>query len=665
MKISRLHVRGFGKLQDFDVDFSDGLNVIYGNNESGKSTLMTYIKAMLYGVKGGRAGKNGLLPDGKRYMPWNNTQYGGYMNFELDDGSTYRIDRDFQTNEVKLFDSSFNDVTRNYIDGRDTNNIAEKLIGLNENLFERTVFVKQMGTRIDTSASKDLVDRISNIQQSGFEDISYVRAQSALKEALKRQVGTDRSYTRPLDVISRRLSELQEKKLNVQAENERLEELRIRQQELSLQINKLKQKDKFFNRAISYCRQKESLRLQTDKAEEVGLLSEAILQTKNNIAELANDKEAFIRDSNNKQMSKGKKLGPIDVLGLLCVLTTVGVGLAAFVFDVLNPFFTAIPLFLAIALFIISIRSRKKDEAEFQKSKKDELSRQLSLFDERITQNQAQCQKLLTRLEGLQLNCKPEDMAAMESEVSLTYIDIVNDAQRIDAELSQPEKELIESLMRDTNDSLIIKAVNIKKNLGWQLQKLETEYAVITETAKSRGNEVNIADIDNEMGRLTRQKNGLDQKGEALNIAINTLEAAAEQVRKKYVPVMNKVFNNTFAGLTAQKYTDVRVGENLNIMLDDPETQTLVPVSMLSDGTIDQIYLSLRVAISETVLETHESMPFIMDEPFAQYDDDRTSNCLKYIGDISRKQQVIIFTCKRREVELISSQYPCKICSLT
>ncbi|MHB8065969.1 MAG: ATP-binding protein, partial [Ruminiclostridium sp.] len=70
MKISRLHVRGFGKIEDFDITLSNGLNVIYGRNESGKSTLMEFIRAMLYGLKGGRASKAGMLSAAKRYMPW-------------------------------------------------------------------------------------------------------------------------------------------------------------------------------------------------------------------------------------------------------------------------------------------------------------------------------------------------------------------------------------------------------------------------------------------------------------------------------------------------------------------------------------------------------------------------------------------------------------------
>lgn len=320
MKIDRLHVRGFGKLHNFSCDFSDALNVIYGHNESGKSTLMAYIKAMLYGVKGGRAGKNGMLPESKRYKPWSSNQYGGYMNIKLDNGELYRIDRDFLANKVNLYDSSFNDISDNFIDIRDINSIGEKLVGLNENLFERTVFIKQMGTRIDTATSKDLVDRISNIQQSGFEDISYVKAQNALKEALKRQVGTDRSYTRPLDIINQRLTELQEKKVNLLNDKKRLEDLKEKQKDISFKIDKLKLKSRLLNRIIDYCKLKEKLNLLNEKKEELLFLEESIRQAHENITKLEEDKKAAIFHLNNNHSNEDKKLTGIDIALMICAL---------------------------------------------------------------------------------------------------------------------------------------------------------------------------------------------------------------------------------------------------------------------------------------------------------------------------------------------------------
>lgn len=340
------------------------------------------------------------------------------------------------------------------------------------------------------------------------------------------------------------------------------------------------------------------------------------------------------------------------------------VGIASFIFNIFSPLFTLIPFLSALILFALRMRNIKRKGKMLQKSREDELNGQIAQFDERIAQNKSQYHKLLNRIEALKANNGGESSELLEREISSIYIEIMKNKQEMEDNLSPYEKEFMELIARGYYNGLLAMAVDFNKNVLLDIQRLETEYNTVAQTIKNTGTD-SIFDIENEINRLSHQKKSLDCKREALNIAINTLEAAAVQVRKKYVPVMNKVLNNTFSGLTSQKYNDVRTGDNLKIMLDNPETKTLVPVSMLSDGTIDQIYLALRVAISETVLKNHECMPFIMDEPFAQYDDERTFNALKYIVNISKKQQVIIFTCKKREVELISSEFPCKICSLT
>jgi len=82
MKILSLHIDGFGKLNDLDLSFEDGLNVLYGKNEAGKSTLHTFIRGMLFGIERqrGRASKNDTY---SRFEPWSGTgAYQGWLRLE-------------------------------------------------------------------------------------------------------------------------------------------------------------------------------------------------------------------------------------------------------------------------------------------------------------------------------------------------------------------------------------------------------------------------------------------------------------------------------------------------------------------------------------------------------------------------------------------------------
>jgi uncharacterized protein YhaN len=88
-----------------------GINVIYGANEAGKSTLQWFIRGMLYGLKGGRASKDGIPPPVKRLKPWSGGQYGGSLEYRLDDGTLVRVERNFDSNTVAVYDENFNNIT--------------------------------------------------------------------------------------------------------------------------------------------------------------------------------------------------------------------------------------------------------------------------------------------------------------------------------------------------------------------------------------------------------------------------------------------------------------------------------------------------------------------------------------------------------------------------
>ena len=83
MRIESLHIDRFGKLRDFDLTLEEGLTLIYGRNESGKSTVMAFLRAMLYGLNGNSASIE--QNDRRRYMPWGEISMGGSLR--LTDGN--------------------------------------------------------------------------------------------------------------------------------------------------------------------------------------------------------------------------------------------------------------------------------------------------------------------------------------------------------------------------------------------------------------------------------------------------------------------------------------------------------------------------------------------------------------------------------------------------
>lgn len=711
MKISKLYIRGFGKLEDYELDLSKSLNVIYGPNESGKSTIMAFIKAVLFGLKGGRADKEGTAAEVRRYRPWNNPRYGGYINFEMDTPAAYRLDRDFDKNIVKLYDQDFNDITGLFSVTRDGKGIAERLLGVNEGLFERTVYIRQLGTKIDTASSKELIDRISNICQSGYEDISYKKAHTALKEALKSQVGTERSFTRPLDVINRRLSELWlvQKKLNEEEESQAAAKSELMR--VDSEIAALEDREKLFISAFEFLDTREKLELQKRNAEEIKFLNTGTELLRENITKLAGDTEVLEQETVKATHEEGKleeELNRLDrtaagedfntlekqvkvlaICGIITLAASIVCALGTFIFELFPLYFGVIPFlaFIITGVFrAIKGRSVKKLESarkeltgreemlqgqleNIKKVKSIALS-QLKGLSERLENEKLQYEQQLKRLESIKLLFSQQDMERLESRVDTLSMEMLRLLETLNMNGTLPGSEAIlaESILENPAESMNEELNRVQQFCTGQLQQKRIEKAALELQIKMSASTTDSEAVEQEIYRLTQQKKSLEQRGEALQIAMTTLEEAAREVQKKFLPIMNKVFSSTFSDLTSHKYSETKAGDNLNIMLNDPGSEMVVPVSALSNGTVDQLYLALRVAISETVLKNNEGLPLILDEPFAQYDDIRTENALKLINELGGKQQVLIFTCKQREVEMISELSKgntCKICSLT
>ena len=112
MKIENLKVNGFGKLENKEINFSNGINVIQGNNEAGKSTLLKFITSMFYGTARTKNGKN--ISDFEKYKPWGKEEYSGKITYTLDNNEEYEVYREFKKKSPIIYDEQKNDITKNY-----------------------------------------------------------------------------------------------------------------------------------------------------------------------------------------------------------------------------------------------------------------------------------------------------------------------------------------------------------------------------------------------------------------------------------------------------------------------------------------------------------------------------------------------------------------------
>lgn len=119
-----------------------------------------------------------------------------------------------------------------------------------------------------------------------------------------------------------------------------------------------------------------------------------------------------------------------------------------------------------------------------------------------------------------------------------------------------------------------------------------------------------------------------------------------EQITPKFTDKLSKTIEKISAG----KYKNVRINTSGEIIVEDKNGE-YINAENLSIGTIDQLYLSLRLASIEEI--TKETMPIVLDEAFAYYDNERLKNILEYLSNEYKDRQIIIFTCTKRERDLL------------
>lgn len=157
--------------------------------------------------------------------------------------------------------------------------------------------------------------------------------------------------------------------------------------------------------------------------------------------------------------------------------------------------------------------------------------------------------------------------------------------------------------------------------------------------------------VEEDIFRNKNQIEAWEKKLEALNLAKTTIEDLAKKIHKEFAPMINDRVGKIIEKVTNGKYTKVRIDDELDINIVDNETKELIDVDNLSGGTIDQLYFALRYGILTS--SEKENLPLILDDCFIQYDDSRLENILKVLNEESVDRQIILFTCQKREVDIL------------
>ena len=162
MKINSFKVNGFGKLKNKQVELKDGINIIYGENESGKSSMLKFISSMFYGASKNKNGKE--ISDFDKYKPWNIEEFSGKIDYTLDNGENFEVFREFKKKNPLIYNSQKEDISKKFnIDKTKGIEFFMQQTGIDEETFYSTAITEQEGIKLSKSSQASIVQKIRMI----------------------------------------------------------------------------------------------------------------------------------------------------------------------------------------------------------------------------------------------------------------------------------------------------------------------------------------------------------------------------------------------------------------------------------------------------------------------------------------------------------------------
>lgn len=242
MKIEAIEIVAFGGIKNKKIELKNGLNVIFGNNENGKTTVMEFVKMMFYGSQS----RSSELANNirKKYKPWESDSYGGSVDFEHG-GTKYRLQREFgnsnATDKVTLVNRDLG--TMQSLSGN--TEIGKDFFGLTCAAFEKSMFIASAKFGQNASADGELNARLSNMVSTGEEEVSFEAVANRIAKAQENLISKS-GRKGVLHELRIKLDDINSEKANSAVMERQLAELEIqiaeaekRENDLNLQTEKL------------------------------------------------------------------------------------------------------------------------------------------------------------------------------------------------------------------------------------------------------------------------------------------------------------------------------------------------------------------------------------------------------------------------------------------
>lgn len=609
-----IHISSFGKYTHEDMSFYEGINVIYGDNGSGKSTLHSYLKSMLFGMERGR-GKAAHTDAYSHYFPWNSqAPYGGSLSFSTDEGE-YIIERCLDTKNKSI---TLRQAGSNQLIGTGQADLDKLLGNITEETYRNTISIEQLKSATDASLSAQLKNHLSSIALSGTSTLDVSRTLASLKEkkkALKQQI--DEEASSRYQELFQEICEIEDR---LKAMGNQPDELEDQIKHLENELSEENDRRTVLEKQISET---------SEKAKKHSLSQVRDLDI---YQERLHDAYAAYRlaaEETARHARRSLRIRDI-VCGLIAFLIFLALGLGTLFYEKLpftgTPFpFPMLPFLIVffagagisfLLTIILFIRS-KKDDSD---------SEAMAAETEQFLKNE-----FLSHLNSSEITEKNKDAMNLKMDEYKHILHSLSDARTQSEESLKNTVALQEKLQTARSEM-----ARCQKE-AWEFEQTCKHLSQLEEQKTA-------------LSQIIEKNKALEEKIQAVTLAAQAISALSSKIHEAFSPVLNSRVSEIICSITGGTYDKLYIDENLSVTLRSGGRT--IPLEALSRGTIEQVYLALRISAVE-ILYPELSLPILLDDTFAYYDDARLHNTLKWLAE-NYPGQVLLFTCHKREAAFLS-----------
>lgn len=687
MKIKNIKVNAYGNIENKDINLEEGINIIHGANESGKSTLLNYIISIFYGISRNKDGK--ALSDYEKYKPWNSNEFSGRISYKLENGEKYEIFRDFNKKNPKIYNDKLEDISDRFeTDKKDGSKFFIEQMGIDKQMYLSTVVSTQEEVRLDEKNQNMLIQKIANLAGTGEDNVSYKKALIKLQEKIRDEIGTNKTSQKPINIIEKEIVEINNKivetekyrnrKYEIDAEKEQiLSELReLEQQKQILQElqNSMKSEEETKNRLEireknrkdniakinELTNQKNTINAESERVQSAkNHLQDIIKWHKENIEKLNSEIEKI---ANEKEETQEKEKPSILFIVITVVLAIALICSIILIKNYIVSGILGVALIANIVFYVINKNKQKVNKAKLRekinqekqyKREKLENQKQQIIANVNTTEKELEKQEEEEKQVNSELSMLKGQIILLEKNNEKITEEIEQDNKAIKEESNKNKQQIIEKYKdKNINDLLYIndyqnyisKIEETINNNRIRIKGLEIEYNTIVPQLDEMVVLEEKREADKEKLAELREKESI------INIAIENLMDAYEEMKTTITPKFTKNLSESIQKISSNKYNKVTINDENGMIIENNRGEYVEAIK-LSTGTIDQLYLALRLSMIDEL--SKENLPIILDESFAYSDNNRLKNMLQYLTSDLNNHQTIIFTCTDREQKML------------